>query len=110
MPRIYHDTERVAQGGWKRTYQVTCFQCGKDFEANRYDASFCSSTCRSRYSREAAKRKARRDDAIDLVQQLVSSAQLDRTGADSATLVKIERLCRDALLELSQQRALPLVV
>lgn len=34
-------------------YRTNCIQCGKSFEAKRVDTKYCSSTCRSRASREA---------------------------------------------------------
>lgn len=34
-------------------YRTYCIQCGKSFEAKRVDTKYCSSTCRSRASREA---------------------------------------------------------
>lgn len=34
-------------------YSTICIQCGKSFEGKRVDTKYCSSTCRSRASREA---------------------------------------------------------
>lgn len=36
-------------------YLVTCVQCGNDFDSSRFDAAFCSSTCRSRNHRSKLK-------------------------------------------------------
>lgn len=32
-------------------YEVTCAACGTKFESTRYDAAYCSSTCRSKAKR-----------------------------------------------------------
>jgi hypothetical protein len=43
---------------------MICIQCKSDFEAKRADARFCSSTCRSRFKRNATDNCAT-DNATD---------------------------------------------
>lgn len=47
------DTDRVHMGD--ADWGVECFQCGKRFEAQRSDATFCSPKCRVAHSREPQK-------------------------------------------------------
>lgn len=48
-----HDTDRRKIDD--RDYRCECLQCGKSFEAQRSDASFCSPKCRVAFSREPKK-------------------------------------------------------
>jgi len=59
-------------------YLVVCFQCGKEFEAKRYDSAFCSSTCRSRNHRQ----KQKLDTDIAKAKALIDSLceRMPRTG------------------------------
>lgn len=52
--RKTHEVDRVKVDD--STYRVNCAQCGKVFESSRYDASFCSSTCRSKHTRQQQNR------------------------------------------------------
>lgn len=63
--RKTHEAERDRVDD--KGYQVTCVMCGKQFESVRSDASFCSSTCRSKAHRIEKQRQ--RD--IDLMLQYV---------------------------------------
>lgn len=47
------DADRLKLGD--RDYNVVCFQCGRNFEAARSDATFCSPRCRVAFSREPRK-------------------------------------------------------
>jgi len=60
-------------------YEVQCAVCEKWFESMRYDASFCSSTCRSRYNRSLAEADKLIAAASKSVAALVD--RLPRTGA-----------------------------
>lgn len=59
-------------------YEVQCYQCNKWFESQRYDAAFCSSTCRSRNHREAKQVDKDIIKAKALVNALIS--RLPRKG------------------------------
>jgi hypothetical protein len=48
-----HYTERIKMDA--RDYKITCLQCGNIFEAQRDDATFCSTKCRIAYHREPEK-------------------------------------------------------
>jgi len=88
--RQYHDTERTGLG-WGNGYLVTCANpdCGKQFEAKRYDASFCSSTCRSQYRRAGQKRQQVRDNALAAVAALIDQMTFERPSKDSYTVDKL---------------------
>ena len=54
----------------KKMQQIICKVCGKSFDSKRDDAQFCSSTCRSKKSRNATDNlSVATDNATDNVQQ-----------------------------------------
>ena len=68
-------------------HRLICEQCGEPFSASRYDAKYCSATCRSRAYRElrrAGKLRAQIDNlVIDLLNlytdnPAVYQAEIDR--------------------------------
>lgn len=66
MKRQGYDREIINRG--TGFYEVQCYQCGAWFTSERYDASFCSSTCRSKHARSKQvlqKRIERANNAID---------------------------------------------
>lgn len=80
--------------GYRVGYRVECVVCGTWFDATRYDATLCSSTCRSRYRRaliEESKRIERAGKAIDGLIELLPQ------GDALAALVDLEKRIRDAI-------------
>lgn len=77
--RKNHDVERVHNEA--RSWSVICVQCGEEFESTRSDATFCSSTCRSKYTRRQQGRQKTIDRAKEAVEKML--ANMPRTG-DSA--------------------------
>jgi len=66
----HHETDRYRE---EEGYRVTCSECGKEFEAKRHDASFCSSTCRGAEFRRRKKREETREDAIAAVKRMLKN-------------------------------------
>jgi len=48
---------------------ATCKQCGKEFEAKRQDARYCSSQCRLRSHRETDNSRNETDNSVAVCQQ-----------------------------------------
>jgi len=65
-----HDVERHSE---ENEYLVTCTECKKEFSAKRYDAAFCSSTCRGREFRRRVKREQQVGIAIWEVKQMLKN-------------------------------------
>jgi predicted nucleic acid-binding Zn-ribbon protein len=93
MARVMHETDRALRGLTGYAYEIKCVFCGVFFRSSRIDASFCSSTCRSRFSRQPAKRQARLDRARVAVLELLDH---DETEA----LQEIAQLIADRLRTL----------
>ena len=84
----------IDDNGYRVGYRVECIQCGTWFDATRYDATLCSSTCRSRYRRaliEESKRIERAGKAVDGLIELLPQ------GDALAALVDLEKRIRDAI-------------
>ena len=73
-----YDVERETIDGG---YLVICFQCEREFEAVRYDAMFCSSTCRSRHRRSLQQLDKDIDKTKILVNKLIS--RMPRRGGSN---------------------------
>jgi len=88
------DAERIRT---EDGYIVECMVCGKSFEASRIDASFCSSTCRSRHHRAAGKltKRIERGEAAvnDLIKHLPKSGESETYNA----LLRLSRRIAAAL-------------
>lgn len=82
----YIDTDRRRE---EQGYRVKCAECGKWFDAQRDTASFCNSTCRSRWSRFPAKRLAVIKKANEAVYDLLR--QLPKRG-ESKEFLALQRL------------------
>ena len=78
------DIEKDAYG-----YLVRCYECGKEFDAKRYDSAFCSSTCRSRNHRKKGKTERDLNKATDLIRDLIK--RMPDTG-ESDIYVKLNEL------------------
>lgn len=66
------ETDRYrTEWGWS----VRCAQCKRTFESKRFDASFCSGKCRTKYNREEKQIRGQIDYTQRMVNQLVN--QLD---------------------------------
>lgn len=70
-----HDVDRYRT---EYGYQVTCLQCRCAFDSKRGDASFCNSTCRSKYNRAQKKRQRTRDNFDKALTEML--LQLPRRG------------------------------
>lgn len=68
MPVHETDYYRHADG-----YTVTCYVCGKEFEAERFDATFCSSTCRARQHRKLQRWSKLTNQIDDGLDELIAS-------------------------------------
>lgn len=79
---------------------TTCMQCGKPFEGKRADTKYCSSTCRSRASREANGEGGSGDGAQSNSLERLETLNMPsaaRPGEDSNS---IELEARMAMLEM----------
>jgi len=76
---MHHNYEVDIQANYDGTYDVICIECGEEFQATRFDAAFCSSTCRSRNHR--AKQRIDQDIArtIEYVKNHYGQAAMERT-------------------------------
>lgn len=77
-------------GGWGSEYEVECFVCHKIFSAKRYDAAFCSATCRSRHLRQRQMAVKRAKEATRAVTALIE--HLPSHGADNAVFDALQGL------------------
>lgn len=91
-----HDVERIRT---EAGYNVECVMCGTWFEATRYDASYCSSTCRSRYHRAQKQVDKRIERGKNAVGTLIN--HLPNTG-ESKTYIALLELSRSIAYALSQ--------
>jgi hypothetical protein len=66
-----YDREIINRG--TGTYEVQCYECEKWFESMRYDAVFCSATCRSRNHRHAQKFDKKLAQLKTLVNELITN-------------------------------------
>lgn len=98
MKRQYHDRDIINRG--TGVYEVCCVQCGKWFTAQRYDASFCSSTCRSRFSRGRAMVDTRRKRAEAAIDDLIKHLPKQGHSKTFKTLDAIQRRIASALAEV----------
>jgi hypothetical protein len=77
---------------WKYA-KCTCKQCGRTFEASRYDAKFCGQNCRKAHSR---KRENADKDGKTLFYSLQRYAQLrsddDLRGVVEGWLIQIKEM------------------
>jgi hypothetical protein len=71
-----YDREIINRG--TGVYEVQCYECGKWFESMRYDAVFCSPTCRSRNHRSKQELDKKLAQLKTLVQGLIEN--MPRTG------------------------------
>lgn len=97
MPEQYIETERIRQDGY---YDVRCPQCGKWFEAARSSATFCNSTCRSRWSRSAASRVRQIDNARSAVASLIETMPKRGDSAEYLALQKLASIIKNALMSV----------
>jgi len=82
--------------GYRVGYRVECAVCGTWFDATRFDAAFCSSTCRTRYRRslkEESKRIERAEGAIDDLINILP----DGEGDALAALIRLQKRIQDAI-------------
>lgn len=84
----YHEVARYPE---ELEYRTTCVECGEDFYAKRYDAAFCSSTCRSREHRRRANRGVRIAQALYAIDEILKS--MPRTG-DSPEFEACQKIIR----------------
>lgn len=75
---MMHDTDRRRN---EYGYSIQCVQCDKWFDSKRIDASFCNSSCRSRYQRKLKQRQINRDKFQAALDTLIK--QLPRHGGST---------------------------
>jgi len=96
----FHDTERrrVEDG-----YIVECLVCGKEFEATRIDAAFCSSTCRSRFHRAAKMLDKRIERAERAIDDLIKHLPIHGESRTFKTLEKLQKRIESALASVEAE-------
>lgn len=86
------------------TYSVVCYQCERQFEARRADASFCSARCRVAHSREPQKLEnaiAFLNGCIYQLSNITSRYKRDKRVYDA--LLKLRRTIDNLLAEFETQ-------
>lgn len=68
--RDYIETDRINQGDY---WSIRCAECRTWFDSKRGTATFCGSTCRSRWHREGPKRLARIERAMAALDDLIKA-------------------------------------
>ena len=87
MTNKYYDREIINRG--EGFYEVECAECGKWFESQRYDAVFCSSTCRSRNHRMIQKLDTDLERLNTLVDDLVNRMPSEGESKTYLALTKL---------------------
>lgn len=93
--REYIDTDRINQGD---CWRIQCADCGSWFESKRGTATFCNSTCRSRWSRQGARRLARIERAMAALDDLIQA--MPKRG-DSKEFLALQRIATRAKSAMS---------
>lgn len=88
------ETDRIRE---ELGYTVCCASCGKWFEARRVTATFCSSTCRSRFAREPRNRAVRVGQAEGAVRALCRAMPKRGDSIEFAALQKLATIIKNAL-------------
>jgi len=94
MTQKYIETTRIRQDGY---YDIQCPQCNKWFEAQRSTATFCNSTCRSKWSRSAEKRQEQIDRATSEVKRLIENMPWRSESPEFLALQSLTTLIKSAL-------------
>lgn len=92
-----HDTERIRS---EDGYQVECVMCGTWFDATRFDASYCSSTCRSRWHRSKKQLDKRIQYAENAVNSLINHLPHRGQSKTYAALLNLSRRIASALAQV----------
>jgi len=92
-----HDVERITTD---EGYHVECVMCGNWFDAVRYDASYCSSTCRSRYHRSKKILDRRIERAENSVNELINHLPKNGESKTYITLLALSRRIASALTQV----------
>jgi len=92
-----HDIERITIDGG---YRVECGMCGEWFDAVRYDAAYCSSTCRSRYHRSKKILDKRIEHAEKSVNELINHLPKNGESKTYITLLALSRRIASALTQV----------
>jgi len=74
-----HEVDRIHIDA--KAWRITCVECGNVFESTRSDATFCNSTCRSKFTRRIQNRQKTIDRAKAALEKMLTN--MPRTG-DSA--------------------------
>ena len=82
----YIETDRIREDGY---WRVKCPQCRTWFEGARSTATFCGSTCRSRWARSDEQRMARIERALAAVADLAANTPTRGESKEFLALQKI---------------------
>lgn len=103
--REFVETERIANGFG---YDVQCAECGAWFESTRFDAAFCSSTCRSRWHRSKQATERRIERAQNAVESLIDHLPKTRKSITFDALLELQKRISSALASVEDfETALP---
>lgn len=97
MKTGYIETERIRQDGY---WDIQCVECRAWFEAERETASFCNSTCRSRWNRRDKNRQARIDRALKALEDLIAHLPQRGDSREFLALQKIETISKSAISQV----------
>lgn len=88
------DTDRINQDGY---WDILCPECSTWFQAKRVTATFCSSTCRSRWSRFPAKRLAQIKKTNEAVYDLLRNMPKSGESKEFLALHRLATVIKNAL-------------
>lgn len=94
---MHHDYEVDIDANYDGTYSVICYECGTEFEATRFDAAFCGSTCRSRNHRKSKQLDKIIDKAKTLVNDLIARMPKHGESKSYSALMAIRNRIDSAL-------------
>jgi len=96
-----HEVEVIKNDA--RDYSIKCHYCGRDFEATRSDAAFCSASCRVASSREPARQRKQLALFEGVANQLVTFCKKHRYNQEYFEIVKrIHAIVSHALSQFEQ--------
>lgn len=100
MKRASYDREIVNHDGY---YTVECVECGKSFDAKRYDAAFCSPTCRTKNHRAKGLLEKRVKKAQESIGELISILPRNRHSKTFDALTTIRKQIDLALASVESE-------
>ena len=99
----YHDTDRIKMGD--ADWSVQCLQCGKQFEARRSDATFCSARCRVAYSREPEKFRNAVESVNSMASQLLTLSRKYKSSNEMyQAMLQLQRDLGAAISNFEQEK------